>query len=312
MSRNNVWVIIACIVAMVIVIVVNQGSRTENDPKVGQLLLPSLKPHLNEVEKVVIKDASSITTLEKQEETWVIAEKYRLEARMSHLSSVLNTLADSKILEKKTRKAKNFASLGVAEEGTKIQIFTAEHAYVVLVGHSGSKHKGQFVRLLESDDDQQVWLTNPVITVSADPISWLENTIINIEAESVEEISIIQSTSRLDVSRQDDQLEIADMPEELELKYSTIVDSLGRGLANLRFDDVVPIDEVDFTAASEASFGLIDGSRISLQIVEVAGKYWLKLMDHDRSNWAFEVSKLTYDNLTKTLADLTQEKQVES
>jgi hypothetical protein len=189
-----------------------------------------------------------------------------------------------------------------------VEIYAGENTYTVLVGKSVSNRKGQYIRLFQhASEADQVWLADKELDSSADPVDWLRDEVIDIEANRVQKVLFATGEDRLEAVRKDADLELVDLPEDAELSYPTIVETLARALVNVRLQDVIPVEQIDFNAASKATFSLDDDTEINVELVEADEKRWLRLIDHSSSKWAFEVSSLVFDNLTKGLEDLLKQ-----
>ncbi len=313
MNRNWIQGLGVAIAVMLAIVVIDSVPRRSSDGQMEQYMLPGLHTELGKVEKIVLVGRETTSTLQLNDGKWTVAERYQLEAKFEKLASLLKTLADSKLKERKTRKPENFDVLGVnAEEATEIKVVTPDGRYSVLAGNSDQKRKGQYVRLFEGEAvANQVWLTDQVVDISSSPADWLEDEIIDVEADRIQEISYTQEQEVLGVVRQDGQLKISDLPADAELRYSSVVDTLGRALSNVRMQDVLPAAEIDFSGAGYARFRLEDDLEIKIQLVERAGKYWIQLLDHAKSEWAYEVNRIAYENLTKRLGDLLKQESEE-
>ena len=313
MNRNWIWALGLSIIVMLSLVVVNNNPREAIDDEVGRLLLPGLQASLSAVDKVLIKGIGGETTLLITEGSWGIVERYQFDADVGKLSGFLKSLANSKLIERKTRKPVNFERLGVDSGGAdtlEVQIFAGDDSYSLLIGDTVSNRTGQYIRFYEHESDaDQVWLSNVELDASADPSYWLDKEVIDIDSDRVMQISMQQGTELLEIVRQEGELQILNLPEESELKYPGIVDSLARALADVRMLEVRLATEVDFSKASDAVFNLEDDVKIRIRVIAEQDRYWLQLVDHEKSRWAFEISERVFENLTKGIGDLLKAEQ---
>lgn len=322
MKRSWIWGMGVAILVMLAIVTLSNNPRGNQDEQVGQSVLPGLKANLSLAEKVLLDGKDSDTTLQLTDDKWLVMERFQFEADVTKLTGLLRSLAESKLQERKTSKPENFGRLGL-EEGTDdavvLEIHAGGNTYSILVGNSDPKRKGQYIRLYDDGNSassvesgraglsNQVWFIDTKIDVPSDPGSWLATQILDIEAQKVIGIELTDGDAVLKVSRVDDELKIEDLDVKAELRYPTVVDTLGRALVNVRMQDVVPATQVDFTVAKQAIFKLEDAPEIKLEVVQDDGKYWLRLIDHEKSDWAFEVHQIVFGNLTKRLEDFLKE-----
>ncbi|MEO2173943.1 MAG: DUF4340 domain-containing protein [bacterium] len=311
MSRNWIWGLGISILVMLSIVVFDSKPVTEQDTRLGEFMLQGLRDDLAGVHKMVFKNSEMITTLESRDGNWVVLERFGFDADFGKLAGLLKAITGSRLTERKTSKPKNFSILGVASndpDAVEIEIFSKQSSYTVLVGNSVSNRTGQYIRLLKHETEaNQVWLIDTELESSADPAYWLDDAVIDVEAERVQRVMFSQGEVVLVAERKDGELELQGLAEGAELRYPTIVNTLARALVNVRLIDLVPAGQVDFSSASKAQFSLDDESEINLVVVETQGSYWLNLLDHAHSEWAFEVDSLVFENLTKQPEDLLKQ-----
>ena len=317
MNRNWIGGLSIAIIVMIAIVMVSSIPRDDRDQELGKLVLPGLKTDLSRIEKVIVSGEDASSNLQLTEGKWLVAERFQFEADSDKLTDLLKLLAASKLQETKTGKPENFSRLGV-EKGTTVRLLAGDKVYLILVGKSDPNRDGHYVRLYKQDSEDslsplnQVWLTDSELDVPADPSSWLAKEVLDVEAEKIQGVELNDGKDVLKISRKDGALQIEDLAAGVELQYSTVVDSIGRALSNVRMEDVVPMEQVDFTASNQAVFSLDDETEIKIQIVEENGSYWLRLIDHEKSDWAFQVSQVVYKNLTKRLEDFIKQEEVEA
>ena len=74
-------------------------------------------PALGEIERVTVVKANgeTVATLERQPESWVVADKHGYTADAAKLRQALTALAEARILEQKTANAELYGRLGVED-----------------------------------------------------------------------------------------------------------------------------------------------------------------------------------------------------
>jgi hypothetical protein len=271
MSRSWIWGFVFSILVMVaIVAVTSNDSGQGSDSRLGDFMLPGLRADVPNITRVVVKSNDLVTTLVSAD-GWTVQEKFEFEADIVKLSELLKSLSGSRLTERKTSKPENFSLLGVdkdSEDATIVEIYAGENTYTVLVGKSVSNRKGQYIRLFQhASEADQVWLADKELDSSADPVDWLRDEVIDIEANRVQKVLFATGEDRLEAVRKDADLELVDLPEDAELSYPTIVETLARALVNVRLQDVIPVEQIDFNAASKATFSLDDDTEINVELV---------------------------------------------
>jgi len=279
-----------------------------NDENTPRLVFPGLKEQLAGLTSInVASPAGDSVSVVKQQDHWVLAGKSGYKVDFSRLSGILVNLSELKIVEEKTAVSSNHARLGVAQSGsgagTSITIFPGEHS--LLVGNEAAS-RGSFVRY---PDDPQVYLTNEWVEASADWLDWVDPVVINIEPSNIQEVSIATRSAQFLLGNRNEasgEFELLGVPEGRELKYSTVADSLTRLLVNIRMLDVEPYNPSIFDDPSNTRFVLNSGETVVVGAIIVDGRFWMHINRETLADWQFEISELTYKELTKEMEDMLQ------
>ena len=104
-QKTLIGLVIAAVVAIVAAIALNHSSRPRSDTvEASTWLVPSLREHVNDVNKVVVTGAEGkvLATLERGANGWTLAEKGGYPVDTGKLRAFLLKLADAKRLEQKT------------------------------------------------------------------------------------------------------------------------------------------------------------------------------------------------------------------
>ena len=114
MNRNTlIGLAAAALIAIVIAIVLNRTSqpRSESGGEETTYLVPALRDHVNDVDKVVVTGAENkpVATLTRKADGWSIAEKGGYAADTGKLREFLLKLADTKLIEQKTANKDKYA-----------------------------------------------------------------------------------------------------------------------------------------------------------------------------------------------------------
>lgn len=134
------------------------------------LLFPELQNQLAEVQTIKIFPS---VTLIKQQEKWVVQEKYNFAADTQKINRWLLALAESTLVEEKTSRRENYTKLGI-EKGTPIEVLgqgnTVLASLVIGETRPGSIG-GTFVR---KSTEKKVWLVSGDLFIYPDATHWIK------------------------------------------------------------------------------------------------------------------------------------------
>lgn len=278
--------------------------ETEQDLTKGEslLLLPELREAIDSVSEIKILNGNneSQVTILNQGNGWHIQEKSGYLANFETLSDLLRDMAELKVLERKTAKAKYHAELGLNDGESKgvIVRISADKLYEMMVGHT-SQSRGTFVR---KPDKDQVYLVEQTLEVSSDPIDYLNPVFLSLESSEVETVVIRTPDSLLKAVRDETtkKMIIEDIPEGAELRYETVADSLARIFINLRFNDVEPYRVGLFNQPSETIVTTSSGDSKVIRSENINDSFWVQMGE----DWQYEISEYTFNELNKSMNDM--------
>ncbi len=299
MNRNTlIGLAVAALVAIVIAIVLNRTNqpRSENGGEETAYLVPGLRDHVNDVDKVIVTGAENkpVTTLTRGAGGWSIAEKGGFAADTGKLREFLLKLADAKLIEQKTANKDKYATLGVEDvagkdaKSTEIELGGLGAAVKLIVGNSNA-HGGTFVR---REGEAQSWLASGSITVDKKPENWLRKDLTDVAASRIAVVEITHAdgkTVRAAKEAEGDQnFKLADVPKGREAGSEYTVNGLASTLGGLRFDDVIAAkDAAPGDKPLKAHFATFDGLVVDLVAWEKDGKDYAQFIasaDPDRAN----------------------------
>lgn len=269
-------------------------------------VLPELKVSLDDVTGVRIVDLSGDQTvsLRRADGGWLMASLDNYPADGTTVSQLLLDLSDLAVAERKTARPENHERLGLASNG--IELTLEPLGRTIIFGNVGPSG-GRFIRFSGED---QTFLTRQSLEVSADSMEWVDSLLLNIPADQIQSIRIARQDGKLlQAERQDQEWQVDGLPSDRELRYPTIVDSLGRLLLDVRILDVVPHDPDLFAEANRLSGTLTDGEVVDVYTVQDGADYWLHTTYNGKGAWQHKISEFTYNELTKELGDLLKEKE---
>ena len=268
-------------VAALVAVVAALGLRTETGdtaiPGEGELVFPGLLSRVDEVRRIRVVSGGESFTLAHDGERWTMTERDGYPAVADKIHKLVVGTAGLERLEPKTADPARYARLGLDDpaQGQSGSIrFTLENdPGEVLADFMIGNRESSRIALslsefyLREPGDAQSWLVEGKLSVSRDPVEWLEREVLDIDPARVRAVRVRQADGgRLDVSRarpgeEDFVLDNAPPGQVVESQWR--VDDIGRGLANLRFEDVRrSAGEVEVDAGFSAELLTFDGLRV--------------------------------------------------
>lgn len=306
MSRNAFYFSFAFLAVLAIGIAVNDANVAIKQQHVGEKLLPGLYEALEEVDEVNFSAGEETTTLRRQADGWTVVQRFGFKADEKQLGIFLRALAAAEKREQKTAKPENYSRLGLGGEGLRVKV-TGNESFELEIGDAARNREGRYVLFPESEpgQDNHVWLSNFQTTVTASALDWIDKHPIEVERKDIHEVILTQDEEQLVARRGDDgQFELVDKPEDSELRYVGIVGTLLDGLVNMHIEDVAPIQSIAFDRTHSAQFGLSDNQLVKIEVSTVDEDHWIRFVDQGLDEWAFKVSVVTFEDLTRSLADM--------
>jgi len=283
-QKTLIGLAVAALFAIVIAIVVNHANRPQSEvggEKETAYLVPALKDHVNDVDKVVITGAESkpVATLTRGANGWSIAEKNGFAADTGKLREFLLKLADAKLVEQKTSSKEKYAALGVEDVADKdaksveIELGGLQKPVKVIIGNA-NQHGGTFVRRA---GEAESWLASGSFSVDKKTDSWLRKDLTDIAATRIASIDITRpdgKTVRLAKAAEGDaNFKLADVPKGREAGSDYAINGPASTLGGLRFDDALPAkDAPPAEKPLKARFATFDGLIVDVTAWDKDGK----------------------------------------
>ena len=283
-QKTLIGLAVAALFAIVIAIVVNHANRPQSEAggeKETAYLVPALKDHVNDVDKVVITGAESkpVATLTRGANGWSIAEKNGFAADTGKLREFLLKLADAKLVEQKTSSKEKYAALGVEDVADKdaksveIELGGLQKPVKVIIGNA-NQHGGTFVRRA---GEAESWLASGSFSVDKKTDSWLRKDLTDIAATRIASIDITRpdgKTVRLAKAAEGDaNFKLADVPKGREAGSDYAINGPASTLGGLKFDDAMPAkDAPPAEKPLKARFATFDGLVVDVTAWDKDGK----------------------------------------
>jgi hypothetical protein len=288
MKQKSLGILLA--VAAVASLVAYFATRSEPtataETKTGEKLFAGLVDRVNDVAKVEIANKDGAFTLAKDGESWGLTEKGGYAVNFDKVKELVVTVAQMAIVEKKTAKKENHASMdlldGDAKENgaTRVKLFDKSGAELaaVLIGKTRTTKGfgGQYAMYVRKVGDDQAWEVTGRIWIDGTATNWLADNrqITKLEKSRVHSVETQHADgTKLSVFKnvpEDQAFAVGDLPEGAELKWNGVADATAGALEYVTFEDVAPRGSVDLTGMTpvKTRFTTWDGLVVDVELYE--------------------------------------------
>jgi hypothetical protein len=179
------------------------------------------------------------TTLDRNDQTFVVADKENYPADVATINSVINDCLDIRAHEKVTDNPGNHADLGVTEETAQFVVHFLDKDGGQIVGLAVSEageNGAAFARRLSSNDVYSI--QNPP-RVTARPMDYVDAQLFEIQQDKIQSVVVKTDEGRYELTVTGDKrdIQLNEMPAGKQFK-GTDYKSVFGALSSLRFDDV--------------------------------------------------------------------------
>lgn len=290
-TLRNLAIVLFALVAIMVGFEMSDKATTTSG---GDLLLPGLKDRINSVSSITVEaPGDDPTTIINESGTWSVANRWDYPADIGTIREVLLALADARILEQKTSDPERYAQLGVLEpagggegESTRIAVAGDDFSYDLLVGNI-NQGSNRFVRRVDEAPSLLIDQNPPL----PDAVSgWLRADLIDIDAANVEMVTVRHADGEtinvFKSSPEETDFQVQDLPQDRELSYPTVANSIAAALSDLQLEDVRRGEPGD--ASATVDFETFDGLRIAVTVFEEEEAAWVAL--HTAANDPLEAA----------------------
>ena len=279
MSRKNIQILLAIIVALVLTIFVVETTDDTSTVVQGERLLPEFATQANAAQRIsIIRADADALTIDKQSGRWVLAARDNYAVDLGKLRALIIALADARIVEEKTSNPELYEKLGVDDpedggSGTKVLVEGEDYSYAVILGKS-AQGKHRYARLADQETSHLID-TNPNIATEAG--DWLVADVIDLKSSRVRKVTIAhEDGERITVEKTSEDLtdfDVTDIPDGRELSYATVGNGIAGALSALKFDDVRKATEG--TLSATVVFETWDGLQVTAEVGTENDESWV-------------------------------------
>ena len=221
---------------------------------------------------------------------WVLPGSDNYPASFPEVRKTLVGLAALSTIEPKTARADwyHYVDLVAPPKGDGVAITVSNdmgHVFAdLIVGKSenigdATGAVGLFVR---KPGDAQSWLVASPFEPRANPADWMEKDIVAVDRARIQEADVHPANGPAYVLRRDKpsnpDFAIVDPPHGRELSYPGAPDSVASAIADFSFDNIKPVDDLDFSdGASRIVTTTFDGLIVTVDVIQQGSDYWARV-----------------------------------
>jgi hypothetical protein len=249
----------------------------------GEPMFPTLLDNINDITTVVGVSGGETFTLVRDAGRWVVSEKYGYPADQEKARQLILGMARMQRIESKTSNPDLYAKIGLDDinaEGSNAVQYSFKNsngdtlAEIIIgnsrLGRADPQMNEYFVR---KPDEAQAWLIESKLPDAVGALEWLNSKVLNVDRRRVRQVTVLHPDGAVvTISKKkpsQTRFDLHDVPEDAEMESEYTLSDLGRSLATLDTEDVIPASQ-----ASVSDNGLsvemttFDGLRVALQSVE--------------------------------------------
>ncbi len=221
---------------------------------------------------------------------WTAPDKHGFPVKTDELRGILISLLEAEAVEAKTARADWHDLLGLEDptadgNGIKVEVKDkAGNAFADLIigdnvgfGAVGSEG-ARYVRRVNED---QTYVARGDLAVKTDINEWIVRDVVDLFRERVAKVTIEPTDGPAYVlsraTTEDANFALANIPDGREVLSDTAPNQLGSALANVKFDDVRPAADFDFSKGAQLSYETFDGLKISIAALKLGEDHWISV-----------------------------------
>lgn len=280
MNNKHITVVILTIIVAAAAIIVSQ-QRAPQTSREKIALFPELAEQVNDVSKLVIRDARNTLTIRRAAGNWSVAEADDYPALVDEVKQTVLAVSDLTIIGEKTKNPDLYQRLGVEDPDNKgatshsLTLTGNEDEVAGLIVGKARRSKsaagapGLYVRI---PGQPQALLVEGRLSVSADIIHWIKRDVIDIEGDRVSAVRLQPADgTEVFLTRENltDDLMLQDVPEGKEQESDYQIGRMATVLENVYVEGVKNEENMDFTRpAAIVNVTTFDGLTADIEVVK--------------------------------------------
>ena len=276
--------ILGIVVAILVAALLLIESGSESDvPEAGTPLLPDLRSAANDIDEVMISRAGeSPLTIRRTGDTWVVPDRGDYPANVTVLRSVLLAMTNASVIEAKTANPALHDRLGVNDPGDEdsesvlVSARAGDRRFDLVFGNTA---QGSY-RYARIADEDQSWLIDQNPELPAGIGDWLEKDIVDIDSSQIRSVTVVHEDGEsLSISKAAEaatEFDVADIPDDRELAYTSVANGIAGALNDLDLEDVRPATGAD-GAVVTTTFETFGDLRLVARLSKDGEENWLAL-----------------------------------
>jgi len=310
------------IVTIVMVVLMMITIQRPNDVSEDySILFPELFEQLSGVDTIKFKSAQDEFTLFKQDEDWLVKERWSFPADFNLVKRALIDIAEAKILERKTDNAEHHLLLGVegvedGGESIQVTLLNGEQQVADLIlgtEREIANNTGPRQFYVRRSNEDRVWLAEGYLNINPLMLNWIKSEVTNIDRARIAQVNIIQpngQTATIVNIGKKDKFGVPEMMEKTIFKYDQLGYDIAGTLNQLRMEDVQPL--TDFSRGDSevvtAEFITFDGLKVITETSFIDGFYYTMFRaEYDASAVQAAPEDIQQLDVLKTAALVKQE-----
>ncbi len=248
----------------------------EQSQNLGEVVITSKE---NGVVRVVLSDDKT---------RWVAPDKHNFRVKGEEVQGLLVSLLEAEAVEAKTARADWHELLGLVDpseggDGVRVQLKnqSGEVFGDLIIGNNvGFGAVGSLgSRYVRRADEDQTYVARGDLAVKQELNDWIIRDVIDLFRDRVSTVSVVPADGApYALSRQtasDENFALEAIPDGREILSEATPNQLGAALANVKFDDVRPAADFDFSKGAQITYKTFDGLQVKIAALKLAEDLWI-------------------------------------
>ena len=283
--RSKALLILVLLTVVIIVAAVLSRREESNVAGAGEPLFPSLLDKINDITTVVGVGRGETVTLERVDNRWVVSEKHGFPADQDKARQLVIGTARLRRIEPKTSNPDLYSKIGLddinAKDGNAVKYSfkntSGDTLAEIIIGNSrlGRADPQQSEYFVREPAMAQTWLVQGKLPDAVGALEWIDSSVLHVARERVRQVTVTHPDgSVLTISKKKPSqsgFDVEDAPEGKELTSEYKLSDLGRSLATLDLEDVMPASEANIPDDTlKVEMTTFDGLRVVLHSMKDA------------------------------------------